>query len=63
LVSIELRKKQNKQSETFRITVFGGTFSIVWYSGEHDVSETGSVSILRRRWGEDTYSVRLLKKS
>jgi hypothetical protein len=27
------------------------TFSIVWYSREHDVSETGSVSVLRRRWG------------
>jgi hypothetical protein len=24
-----------------------GTFSIVWYSREHDVSETGSVSVLR----------------
>jgi hypothetical protein len=23
------------------------TFSIVWYSREHDVSETGSVSVLR----------------
>jgi uncharacterized membrane protein YozB (DUF420 family) len=23
------------------------TFSVVWYSGEHDVSETGSVSVLR----------------
>jgi hypothetical protein len=27
------------------------TFSIVWYSGKHDVSETGSVSVLRWRWG------------
>jgi hypothetical protein len=26
------------------------TFSIVWYSREHDVSETGSVSVLRW-WG------------
>jgi hypothetical protein len=26
-------------------------FSIVWYSREHDVSETGSVSVLRWRWG------------
>jgi hypothetical protein len=24
-----------------------GLFSIVWYSREHDVSETGSVSVLR----------------
>jgi hypothetical protein len=27
------------------------TFSIVWYSREHDVSETGCVSVLRWRWG------------
>jgi hypothetical protein len=27
------------------------TFPIVWYSREHDVSETGSVSFLRWRWG------------
>jgi hypothetical protein len=26
------------------------SFSIVWYSREHDVSETGSVSVLRWRW-------------
>jgi hypothetical protein len=30
------------------------TFSIVWYSREHDVSETGSVSVLRWRWGGKT---------
>jgi hypothetical protein len=27
------------------------TFSIVWYSREHDVSETGSVSVLSWRCG------------
>jgi hypothetical protein len=27
------------------------TLSIVWYSREHDVSETVSVSVLRWRWG------------
>jgi hypothetical protein len=27
--------------------LFFFTFSIVWYSREHDVSETGSVSVLR----------------
>jgi hypothetical protein len=27
------------------------TFSIVWYSRQHDVSKTGSVSVLRWRWG------------
>jgi hypothetical protein len=26
---------------------FFWTFSIVWYSKKHDVSETGSVSVLR----------------
>jgi hypothetical protein len=30
---------------------FSFTFSIVWYTREHDVSETGSVSVLRWRWG------------
>jgi hypothetical protein len=33
-----------------RITGFW-TFSIVWYSREHDVSETGSLSVLGWRWG------------
>jgi hypothetical protein len=28
---------------------------------KHDVSETGSVSVLRWRWGEDTYSVEPLR--
>jgi hypothetical protein len=23
------------------------TFSLIWYSGEHDISETGSISALR----------------
>jgi hypothetical protein len=30
---------------------------------KHDVSETGSVSVLRRKGGEDTYSVGPLRKS
>jgi hypothetical protein len=38
-------------------TEFFWTFSIVRYSKKHDVSETGSVSVLRLRWREDTYSV------
>jgi hypothetical protein len=29
------------------LTEFFWTFSIVWYSREHDVSETGSVPVLR----------------
>jgi hypothetical protein len=32
-------------------TDFFWTFSIVRYSKKHDVSETGSVSVLRWRWG------------
>jgi hypothetical protein len=30
---------------------------------KHDVSETGSVSVLRLKWGEDTYSVGPHRKS
>jgi hypothetical protein len=40
-----------------------GTFSIVWYSTERDVSETGSVSVLRRRRGKNNYSIGPLRKS
>jgi hypothetical protein len=32
-------------------TEFVWTFSIVLYSKKHDVSETGSVSVLKWRWG------------
>jgi hypothetical protein len=32
-------------------------------TGKHDVSETGSVSVLRKKGGEDTYSVEPLRKS
>jgi hypothetical protein len=31
-------------AQNYWVLVF---FSIVWYSREHDVSETGSVSVLR----------------
>jgi hypothetical protein len=45
------------------LTGFSWTFSIVRHSKKHDVSETGSVSVLRWRWGEDTYSVGPLRES
>jgi hypothetical protein len=35
----------SKKSQTELVGFW--TFSIVWYSREHDVSETGSVSVLR----------------
>jgi hypothetical protein len=48
--------------KTHRITGFLD-FSIVWYTREHDVSETGLFPSSGKGGGEDTYSVGPLRKS
>jgi hypothetical protein len=45
LKSVPLRMLKTIRKDTELLGFW--TFSIVWYSREHDVSETGSVSILR----------------
>jgi hypothetical protein len=45
-VSLQWRKFRQNEDLTTELLGFW-IFSIVWYSTEHDVSETGSVSVLR----------------
>jgi hypothetical protein len=48
-----LQRSSNKNYSMYLFTQNSGFLDvfIVWYSREHDVSETGYVSVLRRRWG------------
>jgi hypothetical protein len=54
LAFVSTAKIRKKKHESHSELVGFWTFPIVWYSREHDVSETGSVSVLRFRWGEKT---------
>jgi hypothetical protein len=45
-LTLTLDHHESQNSLTLPLLGFW-TFSIIWYSREHDVSETGSVSVLR----------------
>jgi hypothetical protein len=48
-VELEAEEEDEEEEEDVKVGIFlgGGEFSIVRYSKEHNVSETGSVSVLR----------------
>jgi hypothetical protein len=55
LPSVGERRKKGKKATKYSVVLYiysqnywvFWTFSIVWYSREHDVSETGSFSVIR----------------